>query len=113
MLTGPGATRPGRMRTRLVLEKPQPSPDGGGGATTAWLPVATVAADIRPQAGAAAERGEGVVGEVTHRIVIRHRGDVANGDRFRLDTRIFAVEAAFDPREDGRYLVCLAVEEGR
>jgi head-tail adaptor len=47
------------------------------------------------------------------RIVLRHREDVAPGDRLRLGARTFVVLAVSDPDEDGRWLACLAEEEGR
>jgi len=47
------------------------------------------------------------------RIVVRFTRDVAGGDRFRLGARLFDIHTAYDPHEDGRYLVCLAEEAGR
>ena len=45
------------------------------------------------------------------RIVIRHRSDVAPGDRFRLGARLFSIKSVTDPHEDRRYLVIAAEEE--
>lgn len=102
MLSRPGASDPGRLRLRLELEKATPSPDG----------AATIAAALIPLKAEERSVGEGLadVGQV--RIVIRRRGDVAAGDRFRLGERLFHIRSVFDPEEDGRYLVCLCSEEG-
>lgn len=112
MLSRRGASTPGRLRLRLDLEKATSTPDGAGGNTLAWGAVATVAADVAPQRADERSVGEGLADVVTHRIVIRHRNDVAAGDRFRLGTRVFAIRGVRDPEEDGRYLVCLCEEEG-
>lgn len=83
MLSRRAAGDPGRLRLRLILEKPARTPDGAGGATLGWTATGIVSADVTP------------------------------GDRFRLGARIFLIFAVTDPQEDGRYLACLAEEEGR
>lgn len=112
MLSRRGASQAGRLRNRLVLEKPTTTADGAGGGATSWTAAASLFADIVPLAAGEAVQGAGIVDRTTHRIVVRHRGDVAAGDRFRLGARIFAVRGVHDPHEDGRWLVCLAAEEG-
>ena len=111
MLSRRAASDPGRLRLRLVLEKATRNPDGAGGATLAWSAAATIAADVMP--GGAEERaaGESLSGVRRQRIVIRHRSDVAPGDRFRLGARLFSINSITDPREDRRYLVIAAEEE--
>lgn len=111
MLSRRGASEPGRIRYRLTLEKPAAAADGGGGQNVAWNPVAAVWGEIVPLNAEEAPAGEGLATRVSHRIVIRRRGDVAGGDRFRLDGRTFLVRAVHDPAEDGRFLACLAEEE--
>lgn len=112
MLSGRGASTPGRLRLRLVLEKATPTSDGAGGVTESWTAAATIAADVTPVKAEERALGEGLADLTLHRIVIRHRDDVASGDRFRLGTRLFRVRSVTDPNEDGRFLVCLAEEEG-
>lgn len=112
MLSRPGASAPGRLRARLSLEKATPTADGAGGGTLAWSAVATLSGDIVPLRPRERETGEGIEDVVEHRIVIRRRGDVAAGDRFRLGTRVFAIKGVTDPEEDGRWLVCRCDEEG-
>jgi SPP1 family predicted phage head-tail adaptor len=113
VLSRRGASEAGRLRLRLVLEKAAATPDGAGGATLAWSAAATVFADVMPVRAEERQGGEGVSDTTLHRIVIRHRGDVSAGDRFRLGERLFAIKSVTDRDEDGRFLVCLAEEEGR
>jgi SPP1 family predicted phage head-tail adaptor len=112
VLSERGASNPGRLRLRLTLEKPTHVPDGAGGATVQWDAAAIVAADVMSVSADERPAGEGLADLVTHRIVIRHRDDVSGGDRFRLGARVFRIRGVRDPAEDGRYLVCLAEEEG-
>lgn len=110
MLSRQGASEPGRIRHRLMLDKQTASPDDGGGQEMTWNPVAAVWGEILPVSAEEARAGEGLATRVTHRIVIRRRGDVAGGDRLRLDGRVFLIRAVHDPAEDRRFLVCLAEE---
>jgi SPP1 family predicted phage head-tail adaptor len=113
VLSRKGASDPGRLRLQLTLEKATPTPDGAGGATLVWAATATVFAEVVPMKAEERAAGEGL-GDVTlYRIVIRHRGDVEAGDRFRLGVRLLRIRSVTDPAEDRRYLVCLAEEEGR
>jgi SPP1 family predicted phage head-tail adaptor len=95
------------------LEKPAPTSDGAGGVTLAWSAVATVAAELTLLKAEERSVGEGLADQTLHRIAIRHRGDVEAGDRFRLGARIFRIRSVGDPAEDGRFLVCIAEEEGQ
>ncbi len=113
MLSRRGESDAGRLRLRLVLETAAPTPDDAGGATVAWSEVATVAADMIPVRADERGAGEGLADLTLQRIVIRRRGDVFAGDRFRLGERVFRIGSVSDPAEDGRYLVCLCEEEGR
>ena len=112
MLSERAASEPGRLRLRLVLEKPAPTPDGAGGFTIEWTSAATMAADVTPVRAEERRVGEGIGDLVTHRIVVRHRSDVETGDRLRLGERLFRIRSITDPHEDRRYLVCLTEEEG-
>ena len=111
MLSARASSRPGRLRKRVVLEKPVDTPDSFGGFTRSWLSGATLAADIVPLRAGEGEFGEGHAGLVSHRIVIRGRSDIASGDRLRLGARIFEIRAIHDRDEDGRYLTCLTREK--
>jgi head-tail adaptor len=53
-------TDPGRLRLRLILEKPTSVPDGAGGAERGWTATGIVAADVRPVRAGGARHGEGI-----------------------------------------------------
>ncbi|CUW42871.1 phage head-tail adaptator [Brucella vulpis] len=50
---------------------------------------------------------------MTHRILMRFCEDISTDKRLRKAGRIFALRSVHDPDESGRYLICLAREEGR
>lgn len=104
---------PGQMSARLRLERPVATPDGQGGATIAFEPVAEFWARIEPLAAAPEEMaGAGCV-TVTHAVWLRFRTDVAVGMRLVKGNRHLAIESLRDPDETGRYLLCRCREEGR
>jgi len=107
------AIDPGRFRTELALEQATPTPDGAGGFTETWTEVALVFARIEPLAARDRFGAAQTLEDVTHRITIRQRPDVASGKRLTRGERTFAILTAHDPDETGRYLVCLVREDGR
>jgi SPP1 family predicted phage head-tail adaptor len=100
------------MRHRLTLEKAARTADGAGGATLAWNAAATLWGEIVPVKAEERPRGEGLADMALCKITIRHRTDVAAGDRLRLGSRLFLILAVSDPAEDKRFLACLAEEGG-
>lgn len=97
---------PGALSARLTLEGPVETPDGQGGAERSFAALATLWAAIEPMAARADEAAGTLPVTVTHRIRLRHRGDIAGGMRLRMGTRIFAIHAFRDPDETGRYTLC-------
>ncbi|MGQ7792921.1 phage head closure protein [Faunimonas sp. B44] len=108
----PSAPPAGRLRHRLALEKADRVPDGAGGTTLAWSETARFFAEVAPLRAEERAEGEGLSDRVTHKVTVRHRADVAAGDRLRLGARTLVIRSVHDPHEDRRFLVCMATEEG-
>lgn len=100
----------GDMRTRLQLEAPLESPDGGGGVTRTWSLVAEVWAALKPVSGGETVEADGVSGRVSHEIWIRFRAGVLPEMRFKFGARVFEIRAAIDTGERHRFLRCLVEE---
>jgi SPP1 family predicted phage head-tail adaptor len=101
----------GRLRHRLMLEAPQETPDGAGGVVRNWSALAQIWVAIEPHGGADGVVADKRLARLTHRVVMRKRGDVSLNHRFRLGTRSFAIRSVRDATEDGRFLECLVEEE--
>ncbi|PWL19031.1 head-tail adaptor protein [Falsochrobactrum shanghaiense] len=104
---------PGQLTCELALEAMHPVGDGMGGHEETWSEVATVWGRIEPLSTAQRDFGTRPRPEVTHRILLRFRHDISSDKRLRKAGRVFALRSVHDPDESGRYLICLAVEEGR
>lgn len=104
---------PGEMRTELVLEEATATPDGAGGFTETWSEIATVFARLQPIVVRESFGADQTLEEVTHRVTIRHRPDVASGMRFVMGDRVLSILTVHDPDETGRYLICRTREQGR
>jgi SPP1 family predicted phage head-tail adaptor len=103
---------PGRLQHRLVLEAPVTTADGLGGHVVSWVEVATVDALVEPRAQSSRFGADQTREETTHRVILRHRPDVASGARMRFGERILEILTVHDPDESGRYLVCRTREKG-
>ncbi|MCB1383292.1 MAG: phage head closure protein [Notoacmeibacter sp.] len=101
----------GLLRTPLELETPVLSDDGAGGHETQWHAVATVMAALEPVSALSRFAAAQQLEEVSHRAIIRKRGDVRAGMRFRRGTRSLVIMTVHDPDETGRYLTCMLREE--
>jgi len=104
---------PGQLTAELALEAMQPVADGMGGYRETWSEIGTVWGRIEPVSTSQRDFGIRPRPEVTHRILVRFRDDISSDKRFRKGGRIFSLRAVHDADERGRYLICLAVEEGR
>lgn len=100
----------GALRHRLVLEEAVRTPDGGGGVTVAWSPVAMLWAGIESGSGSEGYAADGLRGEASHRITVRRRGGIMPAMRFRLGIRIFSILAILGRDDGSGFLTILAVE---
>lgn len=101
-----GAPEIGELRLRLTLEQPIDAPDGAGGATRSYAPLARVWAQVSPtraEGRFVAERQEQAT---THMVRIRWRGDVTSQMRFALGARRLLILAVHDADERRRFLIC-------
>ncbi|MFN3764501.1 MAG: phage head closure protein [Aliihoeflea sp.] len=104
---------PGMLRTELIVEDAIESGDGAGGVVRMWVEVATLFAHLEPVRARMRYGADQRQVDITHRVTVRHRADIARRMRFRRGERVFAIETISDPDETGRYLVCETREAGR
>ncbi|MEM8728401.1 MAG: head-tail adaptor protein [Pseudomonadota bacterium] len=104
------------MNRKLVLESRALAQDGAGGATQSWQPLGTLWAEVSARSGRARGDGDGLLGQVSYRIVVRNApvGNTARpvaGQRFREGARVYRISAVSEQDTTGRYLTCFAQEE--
>ena len=97
------------LRDRLTLEQPVRTPDGGGGASVAWEPVAELWASVRPLSGDERHSHDQVVGRLTHAVWLRHRLGIVPAMRLRQGVRTYEIVAVLDT-PSRTHLKCLCEE---
>ena len=105
--------RAGRLRHRLLLQQPTTTTDAtSGAAVESWSDVAEVWGAVEPVTSRERITADQVVAEITHRIFIRDRGDVAATWRVRFGDRVFHLSGSPIRRDERRIqLELLATEE--
>jgi SPP1 family predicted phage head-tail adaptor len=101
----------GSLRHRVTIERPQPSPQDGGGATIEWTPVGEVFARIDTISGREVEVADGRAGRVTHKVLIRYRNDILPEMRIVTEMRRLDVRSVIDVDGRRRWLQCLCEEQ--
>ncbi|MFD2237043.1 phage head closure protein [Aureimonas populi] len=101
----------GMLDRRAALEVNETVRDALGGARDDWREVAEISVRLEPLGPAVAERFDQRIGTLTHRVILRHREDVARGMAFRLRGRRMLIRSVHDPDETRRFLVCRCEEE--
>lgn len=105
----------GRLKSRVTLQQPVLTPDGGGGYERAWEDVADVWAEIAPFEARTTQmetlQDMRLQSRLTHRITLRYRAGVTADQRILYGERVFNIRAVINPLEADAFLVVLA-EEG-
>ena len=102
--------RIGDLRQRVIIEVPNRTSDGGGGADDAWVLVAEVWAYVKPLTGSEVVEADAIAGRVSHEVWMRHRDDVEPEMRFRMDDRVFDVRWVVNVDERDQFLKCFVEE---
>lgn len=102
---------------RLTLEEAQTVPDGAGGFAVTWVALGAIWARVSPRGGALRGAVDATLSQASYRITVRSAPVGAPSrprpeQRFRDGARVFRVTSVADNDDGGRYLTCLAVEEG-
>ncbi len=101
----------GALSRRVTLERPDRTPDAGGGASTVWTPVATVWARVSSEPRRDREVADDLAARVEHTVVVRWRSDVEPGWRVLSGGRTLRVQALADRDQAKRWLHLQCEEE--
>lgn len=100
----------GGLRHRVLLQQPQRTSDGGGGAAETWETVAQLWAAVVPTGGTERVAADALSGEITHEVWIRRRAGATPSMRFDFGGRILNIRAVIAVNGGRRYLKCLCRE---
>ena len=100
----------GELDERAVLEVETRTPDGAGGVTLGWKPVATLWAARRPLSGSESFDADRTRGRIDTEIIIRYRFGVSPAMRFRIGARAFEIQSVLENSGRRRFLRCLTIE---
>lgn len=105
-----------RLNRPLILERTQRISDGAGGFQESWGALGTLWGAVALGSGQVS-RGQGAaLSASSHKITVRAApvGSTERpqpGQRFRLDQRLFRIEAVNECDASGRFLICHCQEE--
>ncbi|MEZ0226539.1 MAG: phage head closure protein [Alphaproteobacteria bacterium] len=88
------------LKTRLTIQEPVRTPDGGGGFTTIWQDIAVdpvVFAQVIRISGGELLRDQQVTAGATYRITLRHRDDITAAHRLLDGATAYNITALRDP----------------
>ncbi len=104
------------LNRKLSLEALDRAADGAGGFTEEWQSLGTLWGEVQPRSGRLGEGEAGAVSVAGFRIVVRgapvgHSSRPVAGQRFRMGSRIFRIEAVTEREPKSFYLNCHCEEE--
>jgi head-tail adaptor len=108
--------KPVALTRRLVLEEPQPVPDGMGGFSASWAALGELWAEVLPGSGREVFAAGVTTSRQAWRITVRGAPHGAPSrprpdQRLREGSRVFRILSVAERDPQGRFLLCLAQEE--
>ncbi|MCC1493421.1 head-tail adaptor protein [Cognatishimia sp. F0-27] len=104
------------LNRRLALETRLRSSDGAGGFEETWSQLGELWAQVKPRSGRYANATDGALSVTGFRITVRaapvgQTNRPEPGQRFRMGSRYFRIEAVTEHEPTGLYLQCQCEEE--
>ncbi|MCT4557413.1 MAG: head-tail adaptor protein [Pelagimonas sp.] len=105
-----------RLNRPLTLEAPTRSADGAGGYAETWTELGVLWAELDERTGRL-DKGEGATfSDIAFRITVRAAPVGASnrpvaGQRFRMNARLFRIDAVSETGANGFFLICSCHEE--
>jgi len=94
---------PGQLKTRLVIQQPNDTPDDQGGVVRSYTTFATVWAQVTPVAARRDMQADGDGATQSYRIVLRSNLSLTLQHRFSDGAKIYRI-VAIRERDDRRFI---------
>lgn len=101
---------PGKLNQRLTLEVPVETADGAGGVARSYQAGPALWASLTPVSARGGLVAAQTGATVTHRIILRARGDITTRHRLRKGARLFRIVALREEDASARFLLIEAEE---
>ena len=108
---GDHITEVGRMKFRVDIQSRTGASDGMGGYEVSWATTATVWADIQPLSMNERTQADRLLGDATHKLIIRSRALAPTTQRIMYGSRQFNIVSIVNPDLANSHLVVLVREE--
>ena len=108
---GDHITEVGRMKFRVEIQSRTGASDGMGGYEVSWATTATVWADIQPLSMNERTQADRLLGDATHKLIIRSRALAPTTQRILYGSRQFNIVSIVNPDLANSHLVVLVREE--
>lgn len=102
----------GALRTQVRIEREMPQAQGGGSYNANWGLLDNAWAHIEPLSGHEFLRGERLESRVTHRVVLRYRGDITAGMRIVWGAHIMSIQTVVNLGARNRFTQLLVSDGG-
>mgnify|MGYP001229594055 CR=1 FL=1 len=100
----------GELRHQVKLQNVATAQNDYGEPVAGYGTYATVWAAVEPLQGRELEIARQISTEITHKVTIRHRDDVAQTDRIGFGNRMFEIISIINPQERDRMLILTCKE---
>lgn len=98
----------GDMRERVKIQRETRTDDTGGGASIAWVDIASVWASVAPISSSENLRAMAIALNISHKVTMRWREELGtlDGSRYRLEWRgqPMHINGVFNPDKQRRFL---------
>ena len=101
----------GRLRHKIIIEKPTETTSDTGDVIQSWAEFATVWAEVTPLRGREYWASKQITSEITGKIKIRYLNGITQKMRVKFDSRIFNIEAVLNPNEKNIETILLVSEQ--
>lgn len=108
---GDHITEVGRMKFRIEIQTRTGASDGMGGQTVTFSTTATVWADIQPLSMNERTQADRLLGDATHKLIMRNRALAPTTQRILYGSRQFNIVSIVNPDLANSHLVVLVREE--